>query len=977
MNNDYLKELNVFITQYNYKLLTNYIINLQKHINTLYSYNMITLYNRNILIGNIHQHIKMLNNNYNDFIINQSEIIDDKIQSFLDDAYDKDMSVSTFYNYLLDVNVVQNNEDLAKFLNPLNNIRKKIIKLSHMCGNTNIDIILQVIQSPIYKSFYNDKTIQLLDFLNVSFIPLEFTIVNEFFTNEVIDINNDMEDDNLSDDEKNIKEYFTNVFVHTKKINKDDFLNRVVSVNIRNIYNNSTIIINGIFITDSINVTSKTCQMANKFIYLKKKMLENKLFFTETKATKKFKKAYFKYLSIYEIFSFNTQNLIENINDNYDKYIDLISKTFMNIMKDFIRKNNSLSEMFQTIRLLLLGNEENINVAGLLFGITKDKKINSMLISNIIYRNLHYASQIKLKKTVSTMKDELEKIQALTLDDIDYKKQLLTLQNIPLNIKALAFEKIEEMKSSNNEYHKQLQYIKTIIRFPWSSNKDNIIFEELNNNVKKRINFIDNIEGKLKSLTYGHTEAKRSLLETVGKWITNPDSGGGAISFFGPPGVGKTLLAKSIGDALDIPFVQITLGGQNDGELLHGHGYTYSGAQPGMIVKKMIEAGSSRCVMYFDELDKACSKRGSANEITSILIHLTDPNMNKTFQDRFFQGVDFPLDKVIMIFSYNDPKLIDPILLDRFQEIEITPYSVKDKICIFEKFMFKEVCKDIKFDPKDFVVKKNVIKYLIDKYTMEAGVRGLKRKIEKLLLHLNIDRLYNRGLFKSNKQKIHITKKLIETILSKPKLEVENIHDKPLIGVINGLYATSIGTGGIVPIQIFDSFVGDTNNFTLKLTGNQGKVMKESVECAFTCAVNHISRNLSKYGITDLKKHLNEHWNSGFHIHAPSGSTPKDGPSAGCAFTTAFISIIINKPIDNKMAMTGEIELTGNITKIGGLEYKINGAKKAGVTKILISTENKSDLLKIKKDNKDLLTGMKIIMVNNIDEIIEHAILFE
>ena len=149
---------------------------------------------------------------------------------------------------------------------------------------------------------------------------------------------------------------------------------------------------------------------------------------------------------------------------------------------------------------------------------------------------------------------------------------------------------------------------------------------------------------------------------------------------------------------------------------------------------------------------------------------------------------------------------------------------------------------------------------------MEAGVRGLKRKIEKLLLHLNIDRLYNRGIFKNNK-KIQITKKLIEEILSKPKLEVEKIHEEPTIGVINGLYATSIGTGGIVPIQIFDSFVSD-GNFGLKLTGSQGQVMKESVQCAFTYAVNYIHKNKEIYGITNLKKHIQEFWSSGFHIHA-------------------------------------------------------------------------------------------------------------
>ena len=157
----------------------------------------------------------------------------------------------------------------------------------------------------------------------------------------------------------------------------------------------------------------------------------------------------------------------------------------------------------------------------------------------------------------------------------------------------------------------------------------------------------------------------------------------------------KTLLAKSIGKALNIPFAQITLGGQNDGELLHGHGYTYSGSQPGLIVKKMCEMGSPRCILYFDELDKACSKHGSINEITSILIHLTDPNMNKSFQDRFFQGVDFPLDKVIMIFSYNDSSLVDPILLDRLKEIKVEPYTIIDKLNICQNYVIPELIDSI------------------------------------------------------------------------------------------------------------------------------------------------------------------------------------------------------------------------------------------------------------------------------------------
>jgi ATP-dependent Lon protease len=258
----------------------------------------------------------------------------------------------------------------------------------------------------------------------------------------------------------------------------------------------------------------------------------------------------------------------------------------------------------------------------------------------------------------------------------------------------------------------------------------------------------------------------------------------------------------------------------------------------------MVEMGKQRCILYFDELDKSCSKHGSINEITSILIHLTDPNMNKTFQDRFFQGIDFPLDKVIMIFSYNDANLVDPILLDRLKQIEMDAYTITDKIQIVKEFIIPEMAESIGLSNEKWIhISNDLIEYIIDNYTNEAGVRSIKRKIEQIFLTLNLDKIYKRNDFINNDFN-EITKDIIIRILDKPEINNTIIHTTPLVGIINGLYATS-SNGGIIPIQIFNNFDPNLNKFEIKLTGKQGDVMKESVYCSLTAAIEYIRKNTS------------------------------------------------------------------------------------------------------------------------------------
>jgi endopeptidase La len=626
-------------------------------------------------------------------------------------------------------------------------------------------------------------------------------------------------------------------------------------------------------------------------------------------------------------------------------------------MKTFITNNTTKTQkLYNIIFLLLLGDDDNADVASLFLGIIKEKKINANNIYNLILNKLPFFLQLKLKKANNNISNELDKIKSLSIEDIDYKKQLIANKFIQPNIKTLTLEKIEEMKNQNNEFFKQKTFVEHILKYPWTSSSSKNL-----NMPSNKVEFIENIKTNLNTYTYGHDEAKNILLQTIASWISNPDAGGRPLGFVGPPGVGKTLLAKSISKALNIPFAEITLGGQNDGELLHGHGYTYSGSQPGIIIKKMVEMGQERCILYFDELDKTASKHGVVNEITSILIHLTDPNMNKSFQDRFFQGVDFPLDKVIMIFSYNDPDKVDPILLDRITQIKVKPYTVQEKIIIVKDYVIPELQKAIGINQPFTNIDNNMIEYIIDNYTNEAGIRNIKRKIEKIFLTLNLEILLN----KIDCEKYILTIEEINRMLLKPQIDITKIHDKPTVGIINGLYATTNGDGGIIPIQVFNNFT--SHEFEIKLTGSQGDVMKESVQCSLTCALDYINRNIDKYNITNFDKFKN-----GFHVHCPSTSTPKDGPSAGCAFTTCFISRILNKPIRNDIAMTGEIELTGRITKIGGLNYKLTGAKKAGVKLVFICKENKEDLDEIiKKDPKLIDDNFKVQIIEYIDELID------
>jgi endopeptidase La len=924
------------ILQNKYKYLCDIILNFEKHIDYLYVNYYIEFVEKNNIFIELFNIMKKINIQYNNYIMNNLEE-KDKLHKMIEEylpILDNISNINYHYDKLIEL--------LIHFpdILPLYNEETELKSLISNYGYTNISSALKI-----------------LNYFELSEIQKE--LINEI--NNIFIVTK-IEYKNIDIIENTKKDYY---WIKLQTFKETDLLELSRELLIKN-KNNYYCKISGYFINDAISCIIKTSQLNYKILddiktnCIKKITKNNK-----HKLCLDFVKKFIRYDYLGNLYCLDEHDYELFLADNYKLFIQIINDSFINIMKNFITNNLDIKLVFNIIFLLLLGTSDNEDIASLLLGLIKEKNQNSH-IYNLICQRVPYYFLVKIKIKNNNIKSEINKLKSLTLDDVDYKKQLLLNKHINNNVKSLTLEKINEMKNVNNEYYKQLTFVKNILKYPWFDS--DTTFNDISSDPQKALKYLTSIEEKLHNLSYGHKEAKNSLLQIIGKWISNPSSQGTSFGFYGPPGVGKTLLAKSISKALDIPFAEITLGGQNDGELLHGHGYTYSGSQPGLIIKKMVEMGKARCILYFDELDKTCSKHGTINEITSILIHLTDQNMNKSFQDRFFQGVDFPLDKVIMIFSYNDCNLVDPILLDRLKQIEIKSYTLYDKIKIVQNFIIKEIASSIGLNNYKWInMSDDIIEYIINNYTNEAGVRSIKRKIEQIFLTLNLDKIYKRNSF-ANNDDIIITKEIINTILDKPIIEYNSIHLEPMVGIINGLYATSNGDGGIIPIQIYENIFSNNNDFEIKFTGTQGTVMKESVQCALTCAINYIKNNYPNINI-NIFKH-------GFHIHCPSTSTPKDGPSAGCAFTIAFISRMLNKCINNTIGLTGEIDLVGKITKIGGLNFKLIGAKKAGIKLVFIPKENETDLIEIKKKYTDLIdSSFSVEICDNVSDIINKILL--
>jgi len=431
-----------------------------------------------------------------------------------------------------------------------------------------------------------------------------------------------------------------------------------------------------------------------------------------------------------------------------------------------------------------------------------------------------------------------------------------------------------------------------------------------------------------------------------------------------------TLIKEGIAKAMDKPFVFISLGGATDASFLEGHSFTYEGSIYGRIVNGLIASKCMDPIIYFDELDKI-SQTPKGDEITNILVHLTDPVQNSHFRDKYFHGIDIDLSKATIIFSYNDRSNVNRILLDRITNVETKYLLTSQKIHIAKNYLLPEMYKDMGFNEDALTFSDDIIRNIINKYTHEGGARKLKSLLYNIIREINIANLTNSKIDGKNVTFPFVLKPENITTLLKHKLEIEieKINDKPKCGIVNGLYAGSIGVGGVLPIEVV--WVPASKALELKTTGHLEKVIKESTEVACSLAWNFLDDNTKDKFLKFWKKKP-----MGFHIHCPDGATPKDGPSAGAALTLALYSLLTNRKIKNNVAMTGEINLQGRVTQIGGLEEKLEGAKRAGVTLALVPKENQKHLDKIVERNSSLFDDtFKVEIIETFEDVIKHALL--
>jgi len=499
-------------------------------------------------------------------------------------------------------------------------------------------------------------------------------------------------------------------------------------------------------------------------------------------------------------------------------------------------------------------------------------------------------------------------------------------------------KKLQKLNPAAPDYSVQLNYLEEISELPWNEyTKDNF-------DLKRAQKVLD-------SDHFGLENVKDRIIEHLAVLKLKGDLKSPILCLYGPPGVGKTSLGKSIAKALDREYVRMSLGGLHDESEIRGHRKTYIGAMPGRIIRNIKKAGSANPVFILDEIDKVSND--FKGDPQSALLEVLDPEQNESFHDNYID-IDFDLSKVMFIATANDISKIAPPLRDRMEMIDVSGYLLEEKIEIAKKHLLPKQIKNHGIKTSDIKVSKAVIEILIDKYTRESGVRGLDKTVAKLVRQI----AKNIAIEKEYDPKIKTSD--LKEYLGSALFSRDKYQGNDLAGVVTGLAWTSVG-GEILFIE--SSLSKGKGNLTL--TGNLGDVMKESA----TIALEYVKSN-SK--LLNIDANIFENYN--IHIHVPEGATPKDGPSAGVTMATSIASSLTQRKIKEKIAMTGEITLRGKVLPVGGIKEKILAAKRAGITDIILCKENQKDIEDIKPK---YVEGVSFHYVDTVLDVIKIALLEE
>lgn len=608
-----------------------------------------------------------------------------------------------------------------------------------------------------------------------------------------------------------------------------------------------------------------------------------------------------------------------------DDITDLVDHIAVNIPLTFqqrqqILESASFSERYEILGVIL---SNEIEVMRLRTEI--QEKVKQRIDKN--QRDYILREQLKL------IREELGEDD--TVSDGDHFMQEAEKLQAPKEIKERLIKEIRRFKSlgyNNSESSVSRGYIETLLKLPWEkASRDN--------------RNLDKASQILEADHYGLEKVKERVLEFLAVRTLTKKGSSPILCLVGPPGTGKTSIARSVARSLNKKYVRISLGGVRDEAEIRGHRRTYVGAMPGRIANGLIQAGVKNPLMLLDEIDKVSSDY--KGDTASALLEVLDSEQNSKFADHY---VDLPLDlsEVLFIATANDPQSIPRPLMDRMEVIEISSYTENEKEHIAREHLIPKQIKANGLKESQLVIGDEVLKDIIEGYTKEAGVRNLERKFGEIC------RKSARKILQEKEKQVVITKDNLEDFLGRSRYTYQKVNEKDEVGIVRGLAWTSVG-GDTLQIEV--NLMPGKGDFLL--TGQLGDVMKESAQIAITLVKSLYPEFADKFKENDL------------HIHVPAGAVPKDGPSAGITLVTALSSLVTGKPAPAEIAMTGEVSLRGGVMPIGGLPEKLMAAQRAGVKHVFIPYENMDDLDDVADEVKEKL---EITPVKTVQEVLDYCL---